>query len=113
LPFPTMTLIAGKAVDLISTSEKQAVSAHFLDYVNIYLMKHGIRGVKQFLVEQTAKDSFRLTLVKEAVFDDRAPVVFAEKMREYLGQGISVETCYVDDIPLQASGKRRYFKKTF
>lgn len=113
LPFPTMKLVSGKAADLITTSEKEAVSAHLLDYINLHLMKHGIRGVKQFLVEQTAKDAFRLTMVKDQPFDERAPEIFAAKMREYLGERIAITTTYVGEIPLQTTGKRRYFKKVF
>ncbi len=110
---PLMSLQAGKAVDLISTSARSAVSAHVLDYVNLFLLKHGIRGIKQFFVEQQAPDVFQLTIIKDAPFDPRSVEVFVEKMRAYLGESIQVQTRFADEIPLQPTGKRRYFKKSF
>jgi phenylacetate-CoA ligase len=110
---PVMTLQAGKAIDLITTSTRLAVSAHVLDYINLYLMKHGIRGIKQFFVEQTRPDAFVLSIVQETPFDERSVQVFVEKMRDYLGEHIEVETRFVEKIPLPPSGKRRYFKKNF
>lgn len=111
--FPVMNLEVGKVADLISTSSKKNVSAHLLDYVNLYLMKEGIRGVRQFLVEQMTLDDFRLSIVKDSVFEERAPVVFIDRMREYLGSQIRVDVAFVDEIPLQRTGKRRYFIRRF
>jgi phenylacetate-CoA ligase len=112
-PLPIMNLEVGKIVDLISTSTKTRVSAHLLDYINIYLMKNQIPGVRQFLVEQTGTDSFRLSIVKDRVFDTRCVDVFVAKMKEYLGDQIVVEVGFVAGIPLQKAGKRRYFVKRF
>ena len=110
-PFPTMELGVGKTVDLITTSSKRNVSAHLLDYVNLHLMKLGVRGVRQFLVEQTALDAFVLTVVKDTVFDPRSVELFVDKMKEYLGATIVVETRFTEGIALEPTGKRRYFKK--
>jgi len=112
-PLPVMNLEVGKAVDLISTSTKTRVSAHLLDYINLHLMKHAIAGVRQFLVEQTATDSFVLSIVKDKVFEPRCVDVFVAKMKEYLGEQIAVEVRFVDDIALLPTGKRRYFIKRF
>jgi phenylacetate-CoA ligase len=108
---PRMSLQVGKSVDVIDTSTKRGVSAHVLDYINIHLMKMQVSGIKQFFVEQTGLDAFDVAFVKESAFDPRAVDIFVEKMREYLGPQINVRTRFVDDIPLNASGKRRYFKK--
>ncbi|MBV9948517.1 MAG: hypothetical protein JOZ69_16830, partial [Myxococcales bacterium] len=108
-PLPVMNLEVGKTVDLISTSTKQGVSAHVLDYINLYLMKEGIRGVRQFLVEQTSPDRFHLSVVRDRVFEPRSVEVFVLKMKEYLGDCISVDVSFVESIPLQPTGKRRYF----
>ena len=110
-PLPVMNLAVAKIVDLIDTSFKKNVSAHVLDYINLHLMKVGIRGVRQFFVEQRGRDDFRLDLVKDAVFEEAAPATFVAKMREYLGDGITVDVRYVDAIPLQSTGKRRYFAR--
>jgi hypothetical protein len=105
-----MDLRIGKTVELISTSSRSDVSAHVLDYINILLMKEGIRGIRQFFVEQTEVDRFRLDYIREEPFDDASVGTFQRKMREYLGSQIEVDTREVGDIPLLPSGKRRYFK---
>jgi len=113
LTLPLMRLTAGKAVDLITTSSKQNVSAHLLDYVNLYLMKHEIHGVKQFLVDQISLDSFVLTIIRENPFDERAVPTFVSKMKEMLGDDIQVEVRFAESIPQESSGKRRYFRRCF
>jgi phenylacetate-CoA ligase len=108
---PCMSLQVGKSVDVIDTSEKCGVSAHVFDYINLHLVKLEIRGIKQFYVEQTSTDSFDVAFVREQPFDGRSVDIFVEKMREYLGNRVDVQTRFVDEIPLTPSGKRRYFKK--
>ncbi len=105
-----MELKVGKAVDLISTSTHEDVSAHVLDYINIHLMRNNLVGIRQFLVEQYGIDDFTLTISKAAAFDPASLDTFINKMREYFGSQINVSVHYVDDIPLEATGKRRYFR---
>lgn len=113
LPLPVMNLELGKAVELISTSERAHVSAHILDYINLYLIRSGIRGIQQYHVTQVSPDGFELRFVPDGHPPERALEVFVEKMRSHLGPGIVVRTTPVDDLPVSASGKRRYFEKTF
>lgn len=108
---PCMSLQVGKSVDVIDTSEKRGVSAHVFDYINLHLMKLDVRGIKQFFVEQTGPDTFDVAFVREQPFEPRSVDIFVERMRAYLGSAIAVQTRFVEEIPLTASGKRRYFKK--
>ncbi len=108
---PCMSLQVGKSVDVIDTSEKRGVSAHVFDYINLHLIKLGVRGIKQFFVEQTGPDAFDVAFVREQAFEPRSVEIFVERMRAYLGNAIVVETRFVEEIPLSTSGKRRYFKK--
>lgn len=108
----TMNLEVGKVADLISTSSKQLVSPYSLDYINKHLLRSGIRGIRQFLVEQVATDDFVLHIVKEAPFDPRCVEVFTSKMKDYLGDSIRTEVRFTDSLPVSASGKRRWFQKS-
>jgi phenylacetate-CoA ligase len=108
---PCMSLQVGKSVDVIDTSEKRGISAHVFDYINLHLIKLDVRGIKQFFVEQTGPDNFDVAFVREQPFEPRSVDIFVERMRAYLGSAIVVQTRFVDEIPLTASGKRRYFKK--
>lgn len=109
---PLMDLKIGKSVELIRTSSHADVSAHVLDYINIHLMKDGIRGIRQFFVEQTGVDTFRLDYIREEPFDGESVLTFQRKMREHLGSQIEIDTQEVESIPLLPSGKRRYFKSS-
>lgn len=110
---PLMNLELGKAVELISTSERDRVSAHIFDYANIYLMREGIKGIKQYYVEQLAPDEFRLCIIPTQADFQQATDVFVSHMKKHLGERISVEVRAVDSLAVSASGKRRYFDKRF
>jgi len=113
LPFPTMVLELGKAVELIETSSAKGMSAHVFDYINLHLMKQGVRGIRQFFVEQTGRDAFVLTIVKDTVFEPACVDMFVAKMREKLGASVDVDVRFASDVPHRNSGKRYYFRKTF
>lgn len=108
----TMNLEVGKVADLITTSSKKLVSPYSLDYISKHLLREGIRGIRQFLVEQTGTDDFVLHLVKEEPFDPRCVTFFTTKMKEYLGDSITTEVRFTTEIPVSASGKRRWFHKS-
>lgn len=108
----TMNLEVGKVADLISTSSKKLVSPYSLDYISKHLLRQGIRGIRQFLVEQTGVDDFVLHIVKEEPFDPKCVTFFTEKMKEYLGDSIRTEVRFTGEIPVSASGKRRWFQKS-
>lgn len=105
----TMNLEVGKVADRITTSSKALVSPYSLDYINKHLLRSGVRGIGQFLVEQVGVDDFVLHVVREDPFDARSTTIFTEKMRDYLGETIRTEVRFTDVIPVSASGKRRWF----
>lgn len=113
IALPCMRLQSGKTADVIDTSTKRGVNAHVFDWINIALMKEDLRGIRQFLVAQTAPDAFDLYVVKETPFDPRSVDTFIAKMKDYLGEPIVVTPRFVPEIPLSRSGKRRYFERRF
>jgi len=108
---PLMELRAGRSVDLIHTSERSGVTSHVLDHINMYLMRKGYEGIRQFMVEQMGRDEFELSIVKDDPFDPESVREYLRQMRSYLGEQIEVEVEYVDHIPVSSSGKRRFFRK--
>lgn len=110
---PCMVLESGKSADVIDTSTKRGVNAHVFDWINIALMKEDVRGIRQFLVGQTAADTFELAVVQEKPFDPKSVELFISKMKDYLGDQIVVTPKYVDELPLSKTGKRRYFERRF
>ena len=110
IALPLMELTIGKTVDLIRTSAVSGVSAHFLDYANLLLMREGIAGIRQFFVEQVGRDEFRLDYISDGAPPERALGVFGDLMEERLGSQIQVDFRRVSEIPMPPSGKRRYFR---
>ncbi len=110
---PCMNLEVDKVADRITTSTKTLVSSYVLDYINKHLIRTGVRGMRQFQVEQVGLDAFVLHYVPEPPHDPaQALDFFVAKMREYLGESIQVKLHETESIPLSTSGKRRWFKKS-
>jgi phenylacetate-CoA ligase len=110
---PIVELHAGRASEIITTSSRSGVSSVVFDFINRNdLVKPRIRGVRQFLVEQTALDDFVLHVVRDEPFDPRSVEIFVAQTKRALGDAIRVQVRYVDDIPLAPTGKRRWFKKS-
>lgn len=110
-PLPIMELVAGKAVDFVNTSFVSRISAHYFDYINIELMKRGLTGIAQFQVIQEERDDFVFKfLVGDLDSRDESLAQFCDLLRQKLGP-VSIETIEVTEIPVEKSGKRKYFVK--
>ncbi|MBI4436576.1 MAG: hypothetical protein HY590_04110, partial [Candidatus Omnitrophica bacterium] len=108
---PLMELHIGKSSSIIQTSLTSAVSSKLFDYINVGLMREGLAGIRQFKVQQTGRDSFNLLIVKESAFSERSVQFFKDRMKEYLGNHIIIETSFVDKIRRDTTGKLRYFEQ--
>jgi phenylacetate-CoA ligase len=107
-PFPQMELVVGKSVDLITTSYADKVSAHYLDYINIDLMKRGLYGIEQFKLYQHNRDEFELHVVHGKGDLNKSAAEFLVLLRDRLGP-VDVTLEVLGEIPLEATGKHRYF----
>lgn len=106
---PLMELIAGKSTDLITTSYADNVSAHYLDYLNIKIMKSGDNSIAQFQLVQNNRDSFELKIVPTGLGDvESSSKGFANELISRLGP-VAINILMVNEIPTERSGKRRYF----
>jgi phenylacetate-CoA ligase len=105
---PRMKLEIGKSIDTITTSFASEVSAHYLDYINIHLMKRGLHGIAQFKLYQNGIDDFLLHVVRGSGDLDQSVEVFVELLQERLGR-VNVRVEELGEIPLEPTGKHRYF----
>lgn len=111
---PVVRLAAGRTSETIATSERKAVSSVVFDFINrVDLVWRGIRGIRQFLVEQVALDRFKLFVIRDDPFDPQSVEIFVDKMKQSLGASIIVDVEFVEDIPLAPTGKRRWYKRSF
>jgi phenylacetate-CoA ligase len=109
---PLLNLEVGKVADRITTSTKKLVSSYVVDYIAKHITRTGMPGIRQFQLEQTGLDDFVLHVVRAQPFDQKTIDFFVAKMREYLGESIRTTVRYTDAIPMSATGKRRWFKKS-
>ncbi|WPZ31537.1 hypothetical protein T8A63_19595 (plasmid) [Sulfitobacter sp. OXR-159] len=105
---PRMRLAVGKSIDTINTSFVKGVSSHYLDYINIELMRRGDDGIAQFKVIQDGTDKFRLMVVARKKGSAVDLGNFIHLLRDKIGP-VEVNTELVQEIPREASGKHRYF----
>lgn len=114
ITLPVVQLHAGRASDMISTSARSGTSSVVFDFINrVDLVNAGIRGIRQFLVEQTGLDDFTLHVVKDDPFDPRSIEIFERKTRLALGDQINFGVNFVPEIPMAPTGKRRWFMRSY
>ncbi len=106
---PVLKLTAGKITDLVKGTNGELVSSEIFDYINLDLIKKGIRGIRQFMVTQKSEKDFTVQIVKDEPFQEEAVRRFETRMIEFLGDGIRVDFDFVPEIPRSAAGKVRYF----
>jgi phenylacetate-CoA ligase len=107
---PLMGLSVGKSMSLISTSSRQDISGHVLDYILISLLRDGFTGIGQFFVEQITLDYFEFYFVRCEPFRSNSTHEFVRRMKTELGEQIQVRISEVSNIEPRSSGKRTYFE---
>lgn len=106
---PLMELKVAKIEEMIQTKDGKIFSAEIFDYINLALISKNIRGIKQFKVYQNKIDRFLVQIVKDLKFSETAINYFEKKMKEFLGENISIDFEFVSEIPRDETGKLRYF----
>jgi phenylacetate-CoA ligase len=107
---PRIELTNSKVVDIVRTSRGRAASGHLFDYILIELIDLGLRGIRQFLVVQKELDRFTVQVVPGPDLDAECLGLFERRMRERLGDQISVGFEVVPEIPREPFGKIRYYR---
>jgi phenylacetate-CoA ligase len=100
---PLLEKIDGRKIDTIVTSEGRMVSGE----VFLYIIDR-FAWVKKYKVIQTEKDSFLVLIVKESdrkINEDLETI--KDDIRKALGDKVDVRFEFVNQIPLEASGKNR------
>ena len=91
----------GRSVDLVKDCDGKLVSPHSITNL---MWEH--KEVKQFQFIQKAKGKYRLNL--NADKDDIDEDKLIQDYKRIFGQSSEFEVSYCDDVPVLASGKRRY-----
>lgn len=102
MPWPTLTSVEGRQLDLIRTTDGRLLPGEFFPH----LLKD-IPGVEHFQVVQKTLQKLVLRVVAGEQFDAAARRLLLTALHSHLGVSLEVDLQLVDEIPLTASGKLR------
>lgn len=95
----------GRRVDIIYDCEGRPLSPHVITN-NMW----GIEGVKQFKFIQTQKEEYQVLI--NTNLEEFKNDFLITKFREILGQNAQISIKIIEEIPVLASGKRKYIENT-
>lgn len=100
-PFPRLQRVHGRTSDFFTTPAGKRIHGEWFTH-----LFYGRTGVERFQVHQRSLTLVEVRTVGSATEADLAPLL--GKMREALGEGVTVVWQRVDDIPLTRAGKHRF-----
>lgn len=101
---PMMKMAGGRMTDFLVTPEGKMISGASL---TIYLIANA-PGVAQAQLIQEKKDEVVIRLVKGDGFGDDSMRFFERELPLFFGKSVKFELEFVDEIPLEPSGKYRF-----
>ena len=101
---PLMNMIGGRVTDFLVTPDGRVVSGAAM---TIYFVAT-IPGVAQAQLVQKEKNLLLLRLVRGAEFDAGSDGKIKAAVHKFFGPDMRYEVDFVDEIPLEASGKYRF-----
>jgi phenylacetate-CoA ligase len=103
VPLPIMRTLCGRPSDLITTPAGKDIPVHLFTVFFEYLDRY----VRQFQVVQSARDALVIRIVPAEQMTDGLRGHIEEGIRDFVGRSMAVQVAYVDEIPIEATGKRR------
>lgn len=109
--FPLVSSIEGRSIESLITPQGRLITpiglGHYLftlhDYTDYFL---------NYQAEQNEPDRVAFRFVPLRTVDDKVKRRLHHDLRELMGEGVEVNLEFVDDIPLEASGKQLIIKSS-
>ena len=99
---PLLERIDGRVLDVIRTPDGHILPGEFFPH-----MLKDVPGVVRFQLVQRQLDRLDLAIVRGAGFNDASLASIRREVGKVLGESITLDCRFVDDIPLTPSGKLR------
>ena len=99
---PLLERVDGRVLDAIRTPAGHILPGEFFPH-----MLKEVRGVERFQLVQRQLDRLDLSIVRGDGFDDHSLEFIRREIGKVLGDSVTVDCHFVDDIPLTRSGKLR------
>ncbi len=106
--YHTISRMNGRSNDMIHLPGGRITSPMAIDYIIGGLVTK-TDVLKEYVVRQTAIDTFVFEMVVKRPLNDKELQLLTEQAESYLAKGIRVEVIYTDGIQRPASGKQRFF----
>ena len=99
---PMMELVEGRRIDMFRTTDGHAVWGGFASPL------FGMKGVKQFQLVQKSLDHVVARIVKDGELDKAKLDEIDRTVKIALGDQVTTEFEFLEEIPVYDSGKYRY-----
>jgi phenylacetate-CoA ligase len=100
---PLIKEIQGRTTDFVVARDGTVMHGLALVYV-----VRDLPGIAKFKIVQESVDYTKVLLVVDTDFDRGHVNRIKREMAQRLGEGVRIDIEFVDDIPVEASGKYRY-----
>ncbi|NIM19927.1 MAG: phenylacetate--CoA ligase family protein [Candidatus Latescibacteria bacterium] len=99
---PLLQEVAGRTFDTLTLRDGRCITGLLFTF---YMQK--FTGVSQFQVIQKDLDTFIVNIVKNSRYKDSDTEDIGAELRQQLGANAKIDLHFVDNIPMQKSGKQR------
>ena len=99
---PLLASVDGRKLDALRTPDGRFVPGEYIVYAFLYAT-----GVKRYQVVQKRLDAFEIRLVRDRDFDHSTVDLVRAELRKVVGDSVSLDFQFVDEIPLTQTGKLR------
>jgi phenylacetate-CoA ligase len=99
---PLLASVDGRKLDALVTPDGRYLPGEYIAYCFLY-----VTGIKRYQVVQTQIDTFQIYLVRDHDFDGSAVDVVRRELTKLVGEGVTLDFHFIEDIPLTPSGKLR------
>lgn len=107
IQLPLLEKIGGRSNDMVYTTRGEPLHSELFAYINRTLMERGT-PLKEFKVVQRSLKDFYVMILKDGR-NENATAFLEEILLRHVGREARINIEYVDEIPPEKSGKRRYF----
>jgi phenylacetate-CoA ligase len=105
LPFPVMGRLDGRTQEVLTMPSGRSLDATTVGHM-LFVVGSFAESIRLYQVVQDAPDHLRLRLVPRRAADPVLAGAVGDALTKIAGPGVRVSTEFVDDIPLERSGKR-------
>lgn len=99
---PLLASVNGRKLDALLTPDGRYIPGEYIVYCFL-----NAAGIKRYQVVQKQLDRFDILLVRDDGFDGSAIELVRRELTKRVGESVTLDFQFVDDIPLTPSGKLR------